>query len=488
MPVPAAPFPADRRRRIGLILGPLVFLLVLVAPPPAGVEPGAWQVAALALLMATWWLTEALPLAATALLPVVVLPALGTLPITTIAPAYANPLVFLFLGGFLIAATIERWRLHRRIALHTVRALGSRADRIVLGFMLATAFLSMWISNTATAMMMVAIGLAVARAGERECPGFSPALMLGIAYGASIGGVATLIGTPPNAILAGIARAELGIEIGFARWMLFGLPVAVIMLSLAWWLLTRRIFHLQRRPLDAACNDLRQALRELGPVSSPEWRVLSVFLAVAAGWLLRGLTPDVLPDFVDDSVIALGGALLLFVLPAGKAQPGARLLDWDTASRIPWDILILFGGGFALAGSLYDTGLTAYLASTLEPLATTNLLLLTGGTALLVVFLTEMTSNTATASLFIPVLAALALTAGMHPLLLMVPAAVAASFAFMLPVATPPNAICFGSRQVSVMQMARAGLVLNLVGTLVLTLASYWLLPLVFGLEAVSPH
>ena len=481
-----------RRQLAGLFVGPALFTLVIVQPAPADIEPAAWQVAALAVLMASWWLSEALPLAVTALLPLVVLPALGTLSVTEIAPAYSNPLVFLFLGGFLIAGAIERWGLHRRIALHTVRILGSRADRLVLGFMLATALLSMWISNTAAAMMMVAIGMAVAKPGENECPGFAAALMLGIAYSASIGGVATLIGTPPNAILAGIARSELGIEISFARWMLFGLPLASVMLALTWWLLTRFVFRLASRPLDAACAGLQRARESLGPATSAERRVLAVFLLVAAAWLVRGLVPGLLPESVDDSVIALAGAVALFLIPAGADHGNAPLLDWSTAARMPWDILILFGGGFALARAFSATGLTTSIASTLESLAGTPPLAMIAGTALLVVFLTEVTSNTATASLFLPVLAAVAVTANIHPLVLMVPAALAASFAFMLPVATPPNAIVFGTRQVSVTQMARAGLALNLVGTVILSLAVLWLLPLVFDVPselagAVSP-
>ena len=467
-----------------MFAGPALFALAIWLPAPAGVPPSAWQVAALALLMATWWLTEALPLAVTALLPLVVLPALGTLPVTDIAPAYANPLVFLFLGGFLIAGAIERWHLHRRIALHTVRLLGSRADRLVLGFMVTTALLSMWISNTAATMMMVAIGMAVAKPGEEECPGFGPALMLGIAYGASIGGVSTLIGTPPNAILAGIARSELGIEIGFARWMAFGLPLAVVMLALTWWMLTRFIFRLADKPLDAACAGLQRARESLGPAGSAERRVFAVFLLVAAAWLARGLAPGLMPERVDDSVIALAGAVALFVIPAGAAHRNAPLLDWATAARLPWDILLLFGGGFALAQAVSGTGLTAAIADSLESLAGAPTLAIIAGTALLVVFLTEVTSNTATASLFLPVVAAVALTTSLHPLALMVPTALAASFAFMLPVATPPNAIVFGTRQVTVSQMARAGVALNLLGTVILSLAVLWLLPLVFDLPA----
>jgi len=474
------------RQRIGLILGIGLFALIQLLAPPSGMTAAGWSVAAVAALMATWWVTEALPLPATALLPLVLLPTLGVMPIGDIAPAYANPLVFLFLGGFLIAATIERWDLHRRIALHTVRLMGERADRLVLGFMLATALLSMWISNTAAAMMMVTIGLAVARRSDRECGDFGTALMLGIAYGASIGGVATLIGTPPNAILAGIAYENLGLEIGFARWMLFGLPLAAIMLAIAWWLLTRVLYRLGGLSLTAGCEQLRRDRAALGPISPAEIRVSIVFSLVATGWLLRGLLAEWLPRQIDDVVIALAGAVALFVIPAGGGRQ-APLLDWSTAARIPWDILLLFGGGFALAHAFVDSELSHWIASQLTGLSGMGLPLIIAGVALMVVFLTELTSNTATASVLLPVLAALALEMEVHPFALMVPAAVAASFAFMLPVATPPNAIAFGSRRITVTQMARAGLALNLIGTLILTALVLWLLPFALGVALDAP-
>lgn len=467
------------RARIGLLVGPLAFAGLLLLPVPAQLDAAGWRVAALALWMATWWLTEALPLAVTALLPLVVLPLLGAAPVKSVAPAYANPVIFLFLGGFLLAAAVERWGLHRRIALHMVHRLGLRPDRLVLGFMLATALLSMWISNTATVMMMVAIGMAVASqaGGARQQTG--AALMLGIAYAASIGGVATLIGTPPNAILAGVARTSLGVEIGFAQWLLFALPLVASMLLLAWWLLTHVLFRASGKGDVEGAAALRAAFAALGPLQVQERRVLAVFGLVAAGWVLRGFVDWDILTRLDDAGIALTGAVLLFALPDGQ---GGRLLDWPTAARIPWDILVLFGGGFALAQSFGSSGLTAWIAGRLGLLAGADPLWLIAGVAVLVVFLTEITSNTATATLLLPLMAGLAAAVGVEPLLLMVPAAVAASFAFMLPVATPPNAIVFGTRQVGVGQMARAGLVLNLLGCLLLTLCAYFWLPVAFGL------
>jgi sodium-dependent dicarboxylate transporter 2/3/5 len=468
------------RNRVGLVLGPLSFVLLQLLPAPADLPPAAWQVAALAVWMAAWWLSEALPLAVTALLPLLVLPLLGTAPIQTVAPAYANPVIFLFLGGFLLAAAVERWGLHQRIALHLVHLVGLRPDRLVLGFMLATALLSMWISNTATVMMMVAIGMAVANQTTGAQRQTGTALMLGIAYAASIGGVATLIGTPPNAILAGVVRSTQGLEIGFAQWLAFALPLAAIMLLLTWWLLTHLWF---RAPPDSGRGGeraLREARAALGPWSPQERRVSAVFVLVAAAWVLRGFIGWEPLDRLGDAGIALTGALLLFALPDGS---GGRLLDWPSAARIPWDILLLFGGGFALAQGFADSGLTAALAGRLSLLAGADPLWLIGGVALLVVFLTEITSNTATATLLLPLMAGLAEAVQLHPLLLMVPAAVAASFAFMLPVATPPNAIVFGSRQVSIGQMARAGVLLNLLGTGLLVLFAYWWLPVVFGLK-----
>jgi sodium-dependent dicarboxylate transporter 2/3/5 len=470
----------------------MIFVLFLMLPAPEGLSAVGMKVAAVAALMAIWWITEAVPIPATALLPVALFPLLGVMKSQQVTLAYANHLIYLFMGGFLIAVTIEKWGLHKRIALHTIRLVGASPRRIILGFMLATAFLSMWISNTATAMMMTTIGMAVileshpvtpeggeGLAGHRT---YGTPLMLGIAYAASIGGVATLIGTPPNAILAGVVERLYGIRIGFAEWMLFALPLSVGMLLLTWGYLTRFAYPCSKELLPEGRMVIDQALQRLGPISKQERRVLVIFLAVAAAWILRGLVPIKGLAMVGDSSIAILGALALFLIPSGVKR-GEYLLDWGTAVKIPWDIIILFGGGFALAEGFSSSGLTQWLADQLTVLQNVSVITLMAMVVLLTVFLTELTSNTAVASLLLPVMGALAVSVGVHPLATMVAAAIAASFAFMLPVATPPNAIVFASRSVTIPQMAKAGFLLNLLGVLLITGFVVLLLPMVFGVD-----
>ena len=453
----------------------------------------AWRVAAVAVLMAVWWISEALPIAATALLPIALFPLLGVMRTAQVTVSYADHLIYLFLGGFLIAMAMQRWELHRRIALHTIRLVGVSPARIVLGFMLATALLSMWISNTATAMMMLPIALAVIGQIERLKPeqagedtsraeGLGTSLMLGIAYAASIGGVATLIGTPPNAILAGVVERLYGYRISFAAWMGFGLPLSLLMLAIAWFYLTRYAYPSGRRSLPGARELIGRELAALGSMSGPERWVLTVFAGVALLWIGRGLFKIESLAMVSDASIAIAGALLLFIIPADFAKR-EFLLDWQTAAKLPWDILILFGGGFALAQGFGDSGLTEWIVTRLSGLAGVPLLVLVAAVTLVVIFLTEVTSNTATATLVLPVMGALAAAVDVHPLGLMVPAAVAASYAFMLPVATPPNAIVFSSRLVSIPQMARAGLWMNLIATVVIAAFVLLLLPLLWGIE-----
>lgn len=473
------------RQKIGLLLGPLLFVFILLLPQPADMPEHSLQVAAVALLMATYWITEAIPIPATALMPIVLFPLMGVMPTSKVTLAYGNHLIFLFMGGFLIAVTIEKWQLHRRIALRTILLVGVSSKQIILGFMLATAFLSAWISNTATAMMMVTIGLAVVKqaqhdsASETEQSGFATALMLSIAYAASIGGVATLIGTPPNAILAGVIESNFGYSIGFAQWMLFGVPISLSMLILCWLYLTRIAFKSEFAELPGGKHSIQQKLADLGPMSLPEKKVLSIFSLVAAGWILRGLLDIEALSAVSDASIAIAGALLLFIIPAEKnfADP---LLDWQTAKTIPWDIMILFGGGFALANGFSSSGLTEWLANQLVALQGMDLIVIIFMVVLLVIFLTEITSNTATASLMLPVMGAFAVAIQVSPLYLMVAVALAASFAFMLPVATPPNAIVFSSRKISIPQMARAGVWLNIIGSILITLYVIFYLPSVF--------
>ena len=464
------------RQRIGLILGPVLFLLMLLLPRPEGMDPAAQAVAAVALLMTVWWITEAIPIPITALLPLGLFPALNAVPAPTVSSAYANHLIFLFLGGFLIAIAMERWELHRRIALHIVRLVGGSANGILLGFMLATAFLSMWISNTATVMMMLPIALAVAHQAETSMGHtddtpfpFGIALMLGIAYAGSIGGIATLIGTPPNAILAGVYEQNYGATILFVDWMLFALPLSVLMLGMVWLYLSRRVYGGPQGALPGGRELVSRQLVDLGPMTAEEKKVLVVFVLVALAWISHGFIDLPALDLVSDSTIAILGGIALFLIPAQRGS-GRFLLDWSTAVKLPWDIILLFGGGFALAAGFQHTGLTAWMGEQLTLLTGVHMLFMVLAVTALVVFLTEVTSNTATASLMLPIMGALAAAAQLHPLSLMAPAALAASCAFMLPVATPPNAIVYSSRYVPILTMAKTGFWVNLFAIGILTL------------------
>ncbi len=465
-----------RRATAGLFLGPVICAGLLLMPQPEGMAPEAQRLAAVAAWMAVWWISEAVPIPATALLPILLYPLLGIMPAGKVTGSYAHHLIYLFLGGFMIAVTMERWNLHRRIALQVIRRVGTAPARLVLGFMLATALLSMWISNTATAMMMVTIGIAVLKQllpdGRHQSAPLGTALMLGIAYAASIGGVATLIGSPPNAILAGVLSQNYGVELRFADWMRFALPLSLSMLLLTWLYLTRIAFRVTRTVLPEAGDHIREQLRALGPMSVPERRVAWVFGSVALLWISRGFVGWAPLQAVNDSTIAIAGALALFAIPADWKQR-VFLLDWDTAVRIPWDIIILFGGGFALAAGFSDTGLSGWLAEQLQVLKGVPRVWMILAVGLLVIFLTEVTSNTATASVMLPVLGALSEALQLPPMILMVTATLCASYAFMLPVATPPNAIVFGSRCVRIPEMARAGFWLNIMGVLLITAFVY---------------
>jgi sodium-dependent dicarboxylate transporter 2/3/5 len=469
------------------VLGPLLFVLALLFFHPPGLGPEGRAIFAATLWIAAWWVTEAIPIAATSLLPIVLFPLLGGLDIRTTSAAYGHPLIFLFMGGFIIAAAIERWNLHQRIALNIIYRLGNQASSLILGFMLATALLSMFISNTATAVMMMPIGIAVAKqlAGQgARLPAFEKALMLSIAYAASIGGVATIIGTPPNLVLIGVLEELYQKRISFAEWMLIGLPISVVLLALSWLYLVRVAFPLSKAKLPGGKDEVGRQLQALGQISFEEKLVLLVFSATALAWILRPFLLNPFLPALDDTIIALGGALAMFLLPARRAekfQP-PRLLDWETAVRIPWGIILLFGGGLALAEGFKNSGLAEWLALQLGLLSNLPLFALLLAIVLGVNFLTEVTSNVATASMILPILAAIAEGLGMPPMMLMAGAALAASCAFMLPVATPPNAVVFGSGYLSIPDMVRTGIWLNLVSSLVVSLAVYFLLPLIWEL------
>jgi sodium-dependent dicarboxylate transporter 2/3/5 len=460
---------------------------MLAFPAPGSLTAEGWRTAAVASLMACWWMTEAIPIPATALLPLVLFPALGILEMPSAAEPYANEIIYLFMGGFLIAIAMERSGLHKRIALSIMTALGTGPEALVLGFMVATAFLSMWISNTATTTMMLPIALAVGemfRPPDADRYSFGIVLMLGIAYSASIGGVATLIGTPPNAILAAAATEILGIQIGFVQWMMVGLPVTLVFLPLGWIMLVK-VLHPPGELVGNAGELLSRERSELGSITRAERIVAVVFILTAAAWIMRApkaFGPVTIPGiqtfapWVRDSTIAMGAAVLLFLLPV-DFRKGTFVLDWPAARRIPWGVLVLFGGGLSLARAMDRSGLAEWIGSGVAALETLRPALVIVLVGALFVYLTEVTSNTATSTMAMPVMAGAALGLGMEPITLMTTAALAASMAFMLPVATPPNAIVFGSGYLTIPQMVRAGFWMNLIAILIILLVGVVLVP-----------
>ncbi len=473
-------------QRVGLVLGPVVAIAMLAFKDTQTVmEPLAWRTAGVAIWMAVWWATEAIPVAATALVPIAVFAPLGITSIGEATAPYAHPTIFLFMGGFVLALALERWNLHRRIALAILDRTGTDGRRLVGGFMLVCALLSMWLANTSTTMMLLPIVLSVIAVIRENVPGLSAgqrgnfelAMLLGLAYSASIGGLSTLIGTPPNALLIAFLQQNYSIEISFSRWMLVGVPLSVVMLPIAWFVLTRFLYRVDIPASDAVDEHLYRLRRELGPMSVAEIRVGIVFACVVTGWILRApLSAWLDIGGLSDTGIVMIAAVLLFALPSGdSARP--RLMSWESAARLPWGVLILFGGGLSLAGAVSDSGLALWLGQSLAPLNAFGLTVLVVASVALVIFLTELTSNLATTATLLPVMGAIAVQAGLPPLLLTVPVTIAASCAFMLPVATPPNAIVFSTGKITIPQMMRAGLWLNLIGIVLVTLVALVVAP-----------
>ncbi len=472
---------------IAFLVTPLVCLYFLIFSPLDPSHPQVTWTFCVGLLMAAWWITEVVPLAVTSLLPVPLFPLFGILDGKAVASAYFNDVIFLFMGGFMVALAMQRWNLHRRIALHILRFTGVSPARILFGFMLASAFLSMWISNTATTMMMLPIALSIIQQLESLTSGnhkrrFSIGLLLGIAYGASIGGIATLVGTPPNLSFIRIFHIYFpeAPEIPFSQWMLFALPTATFIFLFTWLFLF--LLYKPKREEWTSINRyliLRQ-LKELGRRSYQEGVVAIVFLLLTFLWLFRadldfgtvvipgwaGLLPW--GQYLNDGSVAIFMAVILFLIPS-KTGNGGTILDWKTASTLPWHILLLFGGGFALASGFKESGLSLWFGEQLTGVASLHPIMVIFCIALIITFLTELTSNTATTEMVLPILAGIAITTEINPLLLMIPATLSASMAFMLPVATPPNAIIFGTSRITIAQMARTGLILNLAGAIIIT-------------------
>lgn len=498
------------RQKVGLAFALPLFMILLIVPSPAGLSSEGWCVFASAVLMASLWITECIPIPVTALLPLVFFPLFGVSKFADVAKSYANSNIFLFMGGFFIAIAMQKWGLHRRIALYIIWLIGSSPRRIVLGFMVATAFLSMWISNTATTMMLYPIGLAVILhlmesnsddSGDtrKTLLDFRTALMLGIAYAASIGGISTLVGTPPNIVFVS-AFAELypdAPEISFLNWFIVGLVLLVFFLPASWFVLTHISFKVSRQKLPGGRNVIREEITKLGPMQMEEKIVALVFAATALAWITRkDLTFGAITfhgwssvlgvsNFVHDATVAMVAAIILFVVPV-SFKKGEFLLDWESAVKIPWGILLLFGGGIALANGFKVSGLAEWFGNHLSLFGSVPLIVMILLTCATLTFMTELTSNIATTSLFMPILASTAAAINTHPLLLMIPATISASCAFMLPVATPPNAIIFASGYVSIPQMAKTGILLNFIGIALVTMLTYFVVLPLFGISSTS--
>ena len=482
-------------QQIGFFAGLAIFITMLIMPAPTDMAPAAWKVAAIALLMATWWITEAIPLPATSLLPIVLFPLLQIMDSRTTTLSYADPVIFLFMGGFFLAVTMERWNLHRRIALFILRLAGDSPSRLILGFIASTTVLSMWISNTATAVMMVPIGISVIaqvksngdtvdEKQKKQESNFAKSLMLAIAYTASIGGFITIIGTPPNVILAGIMERMYDIRIGFAQWMMLSVPISLTMLIIMYFLLTKVLFPTGDLRFSSGKAFIDSEMKKLGAITNPEKMVLLIGGLMAICWMFRDLIVRIPGlSMVTDTTIAIAGSLLLFLCPTFQGNMNKKLLDWKTAVKIPWNIVLLFGGGLTLASGFERTGLATWVSGNMQNPAHIDLLLFVFITVLVVNILTEFMSNTAIATLFIPVMATTAIAIGLHPFAAAIPTAVVASFSFMMPHATPPNAIAFGSGYLRMKDMATAGITLNVMGQIVCTLAIVYLLGWVWGVN-----
>nr|WP_288934563.1 DASS family sodium-coupled anion symporter [uncultured Allomuricauda sp.] len=469
-------------KKFGFVLGPLLFILIHYFFNGEGLSDEGRDILAATSWIGVWWVFEVLPIAVTALLPILLFPLLDAVALGDTTASYGHKYVFLYLGGFILAMAIEKWNLHKRIALQIIKTIGTNMYTIVLGFMVATAFLSMWISNTATTVMVLPMAISIVKqlkdnpeTPEDENKVFSKLLMLAIAYAASIGGIATLIGTPPNLVFAGFVQKTYGVDISFWQWMKFGLPVSSVLLVLAWLYLTRIAYPLGKARFPGGKKEINRLLAELGPLGREEKLVLLVFVLTAFCWITRSFLLQKFIPNIDDTIIAIGSAIILFIIPANRS--GDPIIKWKEAVQIPWGIILLFGGGMAIAKGFQETGLANYLGGQMTffeglPLFVLLLLVIT-----CVNFLTEVTSNLATTAMMLPVLAPLALTLGINPYLLMVACTSAASCAFMLPVATPPNAVVFGSGYLRIPDMVRTGFLMNLLSIVIMALAVFFILP-----------
>ena len=475
---------------IGLILGPILFSVIMIFVDAEGLSFEAKCILASTAWMAVWWVTECVPISVTALLPIVLFPLTGGMDLSTTTAAYGHKLVFLFVGGFLIALAIEKWHLHKRLALNIIRVTGSNKSRVILGFMLATAFLSMWISNTATSIMILPVGLAIIsqlkddpKTVENENEFFGKSLMIAIAYSASIGGMATLIGTPPNMVLAGVVEESYGIKLNMFDWMKFGVPLSSFLLIICWLYLTKIAFKFKNEEFSAGRDEIQRQIKKLGRFSNEEIKVLIVFTLTALGWIFRGSIETIFP-MIDDTIIAIFFAVSLFIIPTKNQKTNTTLLVWNDTVKLPWGILILFGGGMAIASAFGKSGLALWIAGLLQNLDNVSLFLIILIIVTSINLLTEVTSNMATTAMLLPVLVTIALAIDVHPYFLLVAATLAASCAFMLPISTPPNAVVFGSGFLKIEDMFKKGVWMNLISIITITLVVYYILPYVFEMTS----
>jgi len=473
-------------KKIGFIAGPLLFLLLLNFPITI-INPMAHQVIAVAAWMIVWWITEAVAIPITALLPMTLFPLIGIMDIKSVCSNYANPIVYLFFGGFIIALALEKVQLHKRIALNIIKLTGTNANGIILGFMIATALMSMWISNTASTVVMLPIAISVIKLLINDEDGFTPddqffalSIMLGIAFSANIGGMATLIGTPPNTVMAGFIENEYGIEISFVNWLIMGLPFAAIMLAINYFVVVRLIYPNNLGQLSASGQIIQQELDKLGVMSKGEKIVLLIFLITAMLWIFRTTINAWFPAInLTDAGISMLGAMAMLVAPL-SLQRGEFTLDWKDTEKLPWGILLLFGGGLALASGLSQAGIIDLIGQTIAEKEGLSVLGVTSILIFVMLFMTELMSNVALVAIFAPVVAGIATGLGIPMLHLLIPVTLAASCAFMLPMATPPNAIVFASGHIKVYQMAKVGVILNVISVLILIGLAYSVIPVLF--------
>ena len=469
------------------LLGPLIFFIILVVDTPSEMSTEGFHLFGIIIWMAVWWISEVVPIAVTSLLPIILFPSLNILNIQDTGANYGHKYIFLFIGGFILANAIQKWNLHKRIALNIILKIGGSTDKIILGFMLATGFLSMWISNTATTVMMLPIALSVINqlkdhpdTIENENKVFGKALMLGVAYSASAGGIATLIGTPPNLIFAGFVQENFNIEISFFQWMKIGFPVSIILMLFIWWFLTKYAFKLNKTGFPGGKEEIKNILSKMGGINNEEKKILLVFTLTILSWIFRKNTINlIIPNF-DDSMIAISSAIILFILPSkNKKEP---IMKWKDALTIPWGILLLFGGGLSIAKGFQATGLDHWIGDQLSFVTFSSSLLV----ILLIIagvnFLTEMTSNMATTAMLLPVMIPIANIMQINPFLLLVGTTLAASCAFMLPVATPPNAVVFGSKLLKISDMVKAGILINIFSIIIILIMVYFGMPIIWSL------